>query len=171
MKVVLESLQMLLCWLTLMLVFSCSVIWDDLIDSLNNANWIQEEPKKVCFNYDLFLNLEGNPPVNHLRCEKLTFNNPTRDFRRKLVKAGGVSAALWEMELFVAQFSQENCPFLVNVLLFFIHSVHIRSWWSQRGQRWSPDPARITPCFQPSHSLLFLTLRRARLHKDQRFEK
>uniref|UniRef100_A0A8C2ABM3 MLLT1 super elongation complex subunit a n=1 Tax=Cyprinus carpio TaxID=7962 RepID=A0A8C2ABM3_CYPCA len=49
----------------------------------------KEEPKKVCFNYDLFLNLEGNPPVNHLRCEKLTFNNPTRDFRRKLVKAGG----------------------------------------------------------------------------------
>ncbi|KAM9849341.1 protein ENL [Aulostomus maculatus] len=50
----------------------------------------KEEPKKVCFNYDLFLNLEGNPPVNHLRCEKLTFNNPTKDFRRKLIKAGGV---------------------------------------------------------------------------------
>ncbi|XP_056600462.1 MLLT1 super elongation complex subunit b isoform X1 [Triplophysa dalaica] len=50
----------------------------------------KEEPKKVCFNYDLFLNLEGNPPVNHLRCEKLTFNNPTHEFRRKLVKAGGV---------------------------------------------------------------------------------
>ncbi|KAI1891618.1 hypothetical protein AGOR_G00145640 [Albula goreensis] len=50
----------------------------------------KEEPKKVCFNYDLFLNLEGNPPVNHLRCEKLTFNNPTSEFRRKLLKAGGV---------------------------------------------------------------------------------
>ncbi|XP_062854296.1 protein ENL isoform X2 [Trichomycterus rosablanca] len=50
----------------------------------------KEEPKKVLFNYDLFLNLEGNPPVNHLRCEKLTFNNPTRDFRKKLVKAGGI---------------------------------------------------------------------------------
>lgn len=45
----------------------------------------------MCFNYDLFLNLEGNPPVNHLRCEKLTFNNPTKEFRRKLVRAGGVS--------------------------------------------------------------------------------
>lgn len=44
----------------------------------------------MLFNYDLFLNLEGNPPVNHLRCEKLTFNNPTKDFRRKLIKAGGV---------------------------------------------------------------------------------
>ncbi|XP_063311932.1 protein ENL [Pelobates fuscus] len=50
----------------------------------------KEEPKRVCFNYDLFLNLEGNPPVNHLRCEKLTFNNPTKEFRRKLLKAGGV---------------------------------------------------------------------------------
>lgn len=59
----------------------------------------QEEPKKVCFNYDLFLNLEGNPPVNHLRCEKLTFNNPTRDFRRKLLKAGGVSGVLWDVFL------------------------------------------------------------------------
>ncbi|XP_077188307.1 protein ENL isoform X2 [Paroedura picta] len=50
----------------------------------------KEEPKRVCFTYDLFLNLEGNPPVNHLRCEKLTFNNPTKEFRRKLIKAGGV---------------------------------------------------------------------------------
>ncbi|RVE75543.1 hypothetical protein OJAV_G00017760 [Oryzias javanicus] len=49
----------------------------------------REEPKRVCFNYDLFLNLEGNPPVNHLRCEKLTFNNPTKEFRKKLIKAGG----------------------------------------------------------------------------------
>ncbi|ERE81660.1 protein ENL-like protein [Cricetulus griseus] len=50
----------------------------------------KEEPKKVRFDYDLFLHLEGHPPVNHLRCEKLTFNNPTEDFRRKLLKAGGV---------------------------------------------------------------------------------
>lgn len=55
----------------------------------------------MCFNYDLFLNLEGNPPVNHLRCEKLTFNNPTKEFRRKLIKAGGVrsrdTAAVWAL--------------------------------------------------------------------------
>nr|XP_008505361.1 PREDICTED: protein ENL [Equus przewalskii] len=50
----------------------------------------KEEPRKVCFTYDLFLNLEGNPPVNHLRCEKLTFNNPTVEFRYKLLLAGGV---------------------------------------------------------------------------------
>ncbi|ETE62802.1 Protein ENL, partial [Ophiophagus hannah] len=53
-----------------------------------------EEPKKVCFTYDLFLNLEGNPPVNHLRCEKLTFNNPTKEFRHKLIKAGGFQLRL-----------------------------------------------------------------------------
>ncbi|NXU58506.1 AF9 protein, partial [Turnix velox] len=50
----------------------------------------KEEPKKVRFDYDLFLHLEGHPPVNHLRCEKLTFNNPTEEFRRKLQKAGGI---------------------------------------------------------------------------------
>ncbi|XP_061815269.1 protein AF-9 isoform X1 [Nerophis lumbriciformis] len=49
----------------------------------------KEEPKKVRFDYDLFLHLEGHPPVNHLRCEKLTFNSPAEDFRRKLLRAGG----------------------------------------------------------------------------------
>lgn len=43
-------------------------------------------PKKMCFNYNLFLNPEGD----FLRCEKLTFNNPTKEFKRKLIKAGGV---------------------------------------------------------------------------------
>ncbi|XP_040215533.1 protein AF-9 isoform X4 [Rana temporaria] len=51
---------------------------------------LPEEPRKVRFDYDLFLHLEGHPPVNHLRCEKLTFNNPTEEFRRKLLKAGGI---------------------------------------------------------------------------------
>ena len=50
-----------------------------------------EEPKRILFKYDLFLHLDGNPLVNHTRFEKLTFQNPTDDFRRKLVKAGGVS--------------------------------------------------------------------------------
>ncbi|XP_073492454.1 protein AF-9 isoform X4 [Aquarana catesbeiana] len=56
----------------------------------NNPTNKQEEPRKVRFDYDLFLHLEGHPPVNHLRCEKLTFNNPTEEFRRKLLKAGGI---------------------------------------------------------------------------------
>ena len=51
----------------------------------------KEEPRKIHFKYDLFLHNEGCPPVNHIRCEKLTFQNPTEDFRRKLIKAGGVS--------------------------------------------------------------------------------
>lgn len=58
------------------------------------SSLLKEEPRKVCFTYDLFLNLEGNPPVNHLRCEKLTFNNPTIEFRYKLLMAGGVSEPL-----------------------------------------------------------------------------
>ncbi|XP_014321969.1 protein ENL isoform X3 [Myotis lucifugus] len=66
------------------------------MEEMNGARYgvgiqsFQEEPRKVCFTYDLFLNLEGNPPVNHLRCEKLTFNNPTVEFRYKLLMAGGV---------------------------------------------------------------------------------
>ncbi|XP_014321970.1 protein ENL isoform X4 [Myotis lucifugus] len=65
------------------------------MEEMNGARYgvgiqsFQEEPRKVCFTYDLFLNLEGNPPVNHLRCEKLTFNNPTVEFRYKLLMAGG----------------------------------------------------------------------------------
>lgn len=50
----------------------------------------QEQPKKVCFKYDLVFNPECELPVDHLRCEKLTFNNPSKDFKRKLIKAGGV---------------------------------------------------------------------------------
>ncbi|KAG9337118.1 hypothetical protein JZ751_029786 [Albula glossodonta] len=58
----------------------------------------EEEPKKVRFDYDLFLHLDGHPPVNHLRCEKLTFNKPTEEFCRKLLKAGGVSEKERERE-------------------------------------------------------------------------
>lgn len=49
-----------------------------------------KDPSQIRFDYDLFLNLDGNRPVNHLRCELLTFQNPTDDFRQKLLKAGGV---------------------------------------------------------------------------------
>ncbi|XP_053095738.1 protein ENL isoform X5 [Pangasianodon hypophthalmus] len=49
-----------------------------------------EEHKKVCFNCDLFLNQESNPPVSHLRYEKLTFNNKKHKFHHKVVKTGGV---------------------------------------------------------------------------------
>ena len=46
------------------------------------------EPKKIKFMYNLFLHMEE--PVNHVRCEKLTFQNPTEEFKKKLLKAGGV---------------------------------------------------------------------------------
>jgi YEATS domain-containing protein 1/3 len=45
----------------------------------------KEDPKKIRFIYDLSLKLE-----DHIRCEKLTFQNPTDEFKKKLLKAGGV---------------------------------------------------------------------------------
>ncbi|XP_041365204.1 protein AF-9-like isoform X2 [Gigantopelta aegis] len=50
----------------------------------------KENPKKISINYDLFLPAEGFDPINHTHCEKLTFQNPTEEFRSKLLKAGGV---------------------------------------------------------------------------------
>ncbi len=92
------------------------------------SGWIttfsQEEPKKVRFDYDLFLHLEGHPPVNHLRCEKLTFNNPTEEFRRKLLKAGGVGwkprerlGLEWH---FLMQYSNLYCSCLAGKTFIFI---------------------------------------------------
>ncbi|XP_073332633.1 protein ENL-like [Pagrus major] len=46
----------------------------------------KDKPKKVCFSYNLNL----KPGGDHLRCETITFNNPNKDFKRKLIKAGGV---------------------------------------------------------------------------------
>ena len=49
----------------------------------------KEEPKKITFDYDLFLNMEDS--VSNTRREKLTFQNPSAEFKKKLLKAGGVS--------------------------------------------------------------------------------
>lgn len=49
----------------------------------------KDEPRKVKFDYDLFLQSEG-PPISHVRYEKMTFKNPSEDFRIKLIKGGGV---------------------------------------------------------------------------------
>lgn len=54
----------------------------------------REEPKRVTFKYDLYLRLEPSP-VNNIRIEKLTFNNPSDDFRNKLIRAGGVSSTFF----------------------------------------------------------------------------
>ncbi|CAC5410618.1 MLLT1_3 [Mytilus coruscus] len=48
----------------------------------------KEEPKKIRFQYDLFLKLDDTP-VDHIQCEKLTFQNPTDEFKKKLLKSGG----------------------------------------------------------------------------------
>lgn len=50
----------------------------------------KEEPKKVKFDYDLYLQLVGNPPVTNVRVEVLTFTDPVEDFKKKLLKGGGV---------------------------------------------------------------------------------
>nr|CAB3263868.1 protein AF-9-like [Phallusia mammillata] len=50
----------------------------------------KSEPKTVRFHYDMFLHMETMPPVNHTRIEMLTFTSPADDFKKKLLRAGGV---------------------------------------------------------------------------------
>lgn len=50
----------------------------------------KEEPKKISFEYDLYLRIDD--AVTNTRREKLTFQNPSSDFKKKLLKAGGVSS-------------------------------------------------------------------------------
>lgn len=49
----------------------------------------KEEPKRITYNYDL--NLLVDDTVSNIRREKLTFQNPSQDFKKKLIKSGGVS--------------------------------------------------------------------------------
>lgn len=53
----------------------------------------KEEPKKVQYTYDLFLKI-GEPCTNAQQ-QKLTFQNPNADFKKKLLKAGGVSRNIY----------------------------------------------------------------------------
>ena len=50
----------------------------------------KDEPKKVRFEYDLLLPNLNDPPINQIRSECLTFQNPSDEFKQKLIKAGGV---------------------------------------------------------------------------------
>ncbi|XP_054716606.1 protein AF-9-like [Uloborus diversus] len=68
----------------------------------------KEEPKKVRFKYDLFLRLEC-PPVHNIRIEKLTFQNPSDEFRAKLLKAGGVGALTGNSGGSVASLQTQAC--------------------------------------------------------------
>lgn len=49
----------------------------------------REKPKSIVFDYDLFLEL--GRPVNKVRREKLTIQNPPEDFLLKLLAGGAVS--------------------------------------------------------------------------------
>lgn len=49
----------------------------------------KDEPKKVRFEYDLLLPNLNDPPINQIRSECLTFQNPSEEFRQKLLIAGG----------------------------------------------------------------------------------
>ena len=42
------------------------------------------------FDYDLVLPACGSLPIDNIRSEALTFFNPTEEFKRKLVKGGGI---------------------------------------------------------------------------------
>jgi YEATS domain-containing protein 1/3 len=50
----------------------------------------KEEPKKISFNYDLILLMEENQQTTY-RLEKVTIQNPSDEFREKLLRGGGVS--------------------------------------------------------------------------------
>ncbi|XP_032439126.1 protein AF-9 isoform X3 [Xiphophorus hellerii] len=127
----------------------------------------KEEPKKVRFDYDLFLHLEGHPPVNHLRCEKLTFNNPTEDFRRKLLKAGGtrdphkrgseeskVRKVMVMQEGSTFLFSQHlKLPTLPNNSLTSLSSdpKRSKSFHASKSEQPSPASSSSSSGFAPSH--------------------
>ncbi|KAH7644303.1 protein af-9-like [Dermatophagoides farinae] len=48
----------------------------------------KEEPKKICFEYDLYIELAK--PVANTRRERLTFQNPSIEFKKKLLKGCGL---------------------------------------------------------------------------------
>lgn len=49
-----------------------------------------EEPRKIRFRYELVLQERGLPPISKVIRETYVFS-PSEDFRRKLIKGGGVS--------------------------------------------------------------------------------
>lgn len=59
----------------------------------------KDEPRKIRFKYELFLQERGLPPISRVTKETYVFN-PSEDFRRKLIKGGGVSTLLLILFLF-----------------------------------------------------------------------
>lgn len=50
----------------------------------------KDEPRIIRFNYELELQDRGSPPISKCTRETYVFS-PSEDFRRKLIKGGGVS--------------------------------------------------------------------------------
>ena len=49
----------------------------------------EDEPKKVRFGHHLLLPNLNDPPINQIRSEFITFQNPSKEFQQKLLQAGG----------------------------------------------------------------------------------
>ena len=49
------------------------------------------DTRKVQFSYNLFLTMTNNPPCRFSRNEKVLFEEPSPDFRSKLLEGGAVS--------------------------------------------------------------------------------
>lgn len=57
----------------------------------------KDEPKKIQIQYDLTLQ-HGGPAINNAIRHSEIFTNPADDFRRKLLKGGGVSIFFFKLE-------------------------------------------------------------------------
>ena len=50
----------------------------------------KDDLKSQRFDYDLLLPNAGDPPINQLRSETLTFQSPNEEFKSRLMKGGGI---------------------------------------------------------------------------------
>lgn len=53
----------------------------------------RDEPRKICFTYDLDLQNTG-PRIVRVRKEKYVFNTPNEEFKYKLLKGGGTVSVI-----------------------------------------------------------------------------
>lgn len=72
----------------------------------------KDEPRKIRFKYHLDLQDRGLPPISRVTRETYIFS-PSEDFRRKLIKGGGVSIIL----LLLASYGEFSLM-LINRIFF-----------------------------------------------------
>ncbi|KAG8190706.1 hypothetical protein JTE90_004209 [Oedothorax gibbosus] len=80
--------------------------YDGFILNLDVYFHSKEEPKKVKFSYDLYLRV--GQPVSNLRLEKLTFQNPSDDFRKKLLSSGGLGYRLYHQSMSCVKLTRDT---------------------------------------------------------------